>query len=469
MRGDTTILPPFRVQALSEVDPETAEPIGGKARTLARLVHEGFPVPRGYCVSWPSLFPPPPHEAVLVPGLREAVARAWTALGRSAVAVRSSGEAEDGVLASLAGQLTTTLGLRALDAILSGITKCVASASGLRVQAYERDLGSPKEMRVGVVVQEMIRADFAGVLFTANPRSGDRNQWVVEAAHGTCEDVVSGKVQPAQALLPRPTAAGGGGGGGGGGGAGGGGAGTAGGEGAGSVKLADPILTPSFPLPIPILTRLCSLAVRIEALFGNPQDIEWCVARDHVWILQSRPITALQVAAERERALAAAVSELRERTAGRTVVWNRSTLADVLSEPLPLSWAVARRFMSGSGAYGRAHQAFGFEFSPELGQDGIAELILGRTFVNLDREARTYFGALPVRIDVEALRKDPRASSATPRPDVRAFSFGTWLSLPGLFVRGFGMERKARALLAAHAQFVRGTWAPALVARVRAE
>ncbi|MBI3272820.1 MAG: hypothetical protein HYZ53_27785, partial [Planctomycetes bacterium] len=80
-----------------------------------------------------------------------------------------------------------------------------------------------------------------------------------------------------------------------------------------------------------------------------------------------------------------------------------------------------------------------------------------------------YFGALPVRIDVEALRKDPRASSATPRPDVRAFSFGTWLSLPGLFVRGFGMERKARALLAAHAQFVRGTWAPALVARVRAE
>lgn len=440
MTSAATPPPPatWRVLPLDQVDPDTPAPIGSKARNLARMVRAGLPVPKGYCIAAPPAATGPAADA----GFRAAVAAAWQALGSPPVAVRSSGEGEDGLVASLAGQLQTFLGLRALEPILSAIEKCVASAAAVRVEAYQREVGAPRGVAIGVILQEMMPADQSGVLFTAHPRTGDRDQWVVEAAHGPCEAVVAGKVTPKQAVLPR--------------------------GGAGGLAMADE-LSSGYPLSIPRLTRLFALAGRVEALFGVPQDIEWCVARNQLWLLQSRPITTLAAATERRVALLRAIDELRARAQGRAVVWNRSTLADTLPEPLPMTWAVARRFMGRAGAYGRAFAAFGFEFAPDLGADGIAELVLGRTYVNLDREARTYFGALPVQVDAAALRAHPEVASAAPKLDMGAFALGTWLALPAVFWRGWRMEAKARALFAGHAARLRAEVLPALEARARAE
>src|SRR4051812_28338813 len=219
------------VVRLGDLDAGALPLAGGKAANLGELIRAGLPVPDGFCVTTEAYAevaaaPGPPgildrfadaaggdearavelagraREAILstpVPApLADAVTAAYRELGdRVPVAVRSSATAEDLPSASFAGQQDTYLGIVGVDAVLDAVHRCWASlwtdrAVVYRVHHHLDQAG----IGLAVVVQRMVDAAVAGVLFTADPVTGRRGHSVVDAAPGLGEAVVSGSVNP---------------------------------------------------------------------------------------------------------------------------------------------------------------------------------------------------------------------------------------------------------------------------------
>ena len=204
-------------------------------------------------------------EAVTVPeDLATAITGALSRLGEgTAVAVRSSATAEDLPTASFAGQHDTYLDVVGPAAVLRHVTRCWASLFTERAVTYRLRNGvDHRTTHMAVVVQRMVLPDAAGVLFTADPVTGNRTVATVEAGVGLGEALVSGLVDP-DAYEVR--------------------------DGAVTARTVglEPTLTDAQVL------RLVELGRRIEAHLGAPQDMEWCLADDGFQIVQSRPITTL--------------------------------------------------------------------------------------------------------------------------------------------------------------------------------
>jgi pyruvate,water dikinase len=276
---------------------------GRKAATLARLAGRGLPVPPGVVIT-ADVFaraaapgagqgvgqeadrgsdPGADQEAdpgLAVPadvaGALLAAVRGW---GDTPVAVRSSGVDEDSADASYAGLFTSVLDVRGDAALLDAVRTCWRSASDRRVTAYGGD-GAP---RMAVLVQPMVPATVAGVAFTADPVTGQRDRVVIDAVAGTGEKLVSGAVTPERWVVrdgharhrepPDPPAA------------------------PAGRPAAAPAGEPTVPvLDEPRARRIADLAGRAAAeLGGGPQDVEWALAGDRLVLLQARPITALPV------------------------------------------------------------------------------------------------------------------------------------------------------------------------------
>jgi len=229
--------------------------------------------------------------ATVPPGVRAEIAAAYAALGGGAVAVRSSGTAEDLPGAAFAGQQDTFLNVVGEAEVLDAVVRCWASLWTDRAVAYRQRQGiDPHTVAIAVVVQKMVDARIAGVMFSANPVTGERGEIVVDAGAGLGEAVVSGLVTPEHYVLDgegntvsftpgghevviRAVAGGG----------------TA------QVERDEaPGPSPSAPsLTGPELAELAALARRAEALFGRPQDMEWAISEGRIQVLQSRPMTAL--------------------------------------------------------------------------------------------------------------------------------------------------------------------------------
>jgi rifampicin phosphotransferase len=222
------------------------------------------------------------------PEITEAVDAGLAALAAPAVAVRSSATAEDLADASFAGQQDTYLDVHGVDAVRSAVVDCWASLWTARAMAYRRRQGiAPDAVSLAVVVQAMVDAESSGVMFTANPANGRRDQLVVSAAWGLGESVVGGTVSTDDHVLDKATGA------------------------PVSQHIADKTeMTVSTgagaeqrPVPearrrAPVLdgaavSELARLGARIEAHYGTPQDIEWARAGGRTSIVQSRPITTL--------------------------------------------------------------------------------------------------------------------------------------------------------------------------------
>ncbi|MDT7581082.1 MAG: rifampicin phosphotransferase, partial [Pseudonocardiales bacterium] len=185
---------------------------GGKAANLGELISAGLPVPGGFCVTTDAYArvtagldttdPTRAREqlrAVSIPDdLAAAVTDAYRRLGPDVpVAVRSSATAEDLPTASFAGQQDTYLNVVGAEALLDAVRRCWASLWTDRAVAYRREAGvDPTGVRLAVVVQRMVDARAAGVLFTADPLTGRRHRSVVDASPGLGEAVVSGLVNP---------------------------------------------------------------------------------------------------------------------------------------------------------------------------------------------------------------------------------------------------------------------------------
>ncbi|AUA08968.1 phosphoenolpyruvate synthase [Streptomyces sp. SID8382] len=218
------------------------------------------------------------------------VEAAYAHVGRARVAVRSSGVEEDGSELSFAGQFATFLNVSGLPEVMAHVKKCWASAFSERSLHYRLRHGlPPRGEGLAVVVQDMVDAEVSGVIFTANPVTGDRRQHVVSSVYGLGEGLVSGAVDADTVVLDAATGAV---------------EETALGEKreryhldpagsgylVGEVERADREKLSLSPKDI---ARLHEAGVRIAAVFDTPQDIEWALADDALWILQARPITAL--------------------------------------------------------------------------------------------------------------------------------------------------------------------------------
>ncbi len=228
-------------------------------------------------------------EAIAVPDdVATAINLALAALGeQAACAVRSSATAEDLPTASFAGQQDTYLNVVGRAAILQHVSRCWASLFTERAATYRLRNGfDHRKVHMAVVVQQMVFPRAAGILFTADPATSNRKVASVEAGFGLGEALVSGLVNPdvytvrdgeivAQALATKQLAIH---------------ASPAGGTHEQAIEPArqrQPALTDAQ------VVRLAQLGRRIEAHFGRPQDIEWCLADDGFQIVQSRPITTL--------------------------------------------------------------------------------------------------------------------------------------------------------------------------------
>ncbi len=275
---------------------------GGKGANLARLIEAGFPVPGGFIVTTAAyqaflqennlarvieaalarLKPGDPASLELVSRvIREqfGAGRVPAALAAElrttylaqpiahmAVAVRSSATAEDLPDLSFAGQQDTFLNVVGEEALLSAVIRCWSSLWTARAIGYRARNGIPHEgVALAVVVQTMVEAEAAGVLFTANPLTGRRTETVIDAVAGLGEALVSGQVTPDHYVV-----------------------GPAGGQ-IVTRQLSGEVAV----LPDDVIRELAALGERIAAHFGMPQDIEWAWAEGTLWIVQARPITSL--------------------------------------------------------------------------------------------------------------------------------------------------------------------------------
>jgi rifampicin phosphotransferase len=310
------------VLPLRRLDARALPLAGGKAANLGELIQAGLPVPEGFCVTTGAYddiasaagladiidqfattapdddsrgaelalrarerilsTPMPAHVA-------EAITAAYRELGDNAsVAVRSSATAEDLPFASFAGQQDTYLGIVGEDAVLDAVHRCWASLWTDRAVVYRVRAGvGHAGTRLAVVVQRMIDAEVAGVLFTADPVTGHRARTVVDASPGLGEAVVSGTVNPdhfvvdsrSGAVLARVVGdkrltirarAGG-----------------------GTEAFARSAST-TVSLSDEQLLELVRLGARVQEHYGQPQDIEWAIdGAGALWLTQARPVTTL--------------------------------------------------------------------------------------------------------------------------------------------------------------------------------
>ncbi len=310
---------------LNTPDPEL-DLVGGKARGLGLLMAAGLPVPEGFCITVEAFeqftaglsleaeleaiqqsADPDVAAAIrrriaqadMPRELTEAIGSAYERLSNTtsnlpdgsdpaAVAVRSSATAEDLPGLSFAGQQASFLNVSGTEALLENIKGCWASLYSDSAIGYRARMGIAQDsVAMAVVVQHLLPAEAAGVLFTANPTSGARNEIIINANLGLGESVVSGTVTPDTYVIERDT---------------------------GLLKTTEigsksvrtvPSNHGTETDPVPgdqqtrpavapeSLTKLVELGLAAEAAAGQPQDVEWVMTGGEYYLVQSRPITNL--------------------------------------------------------------------------------------------------------------------------------------------------------------------------------
>ncbi|EMF03363.1 PEP/pyruvate-binding domain-containing protein [Serratia marcescens] len=286
---------------------KTLEPhrLGGKAHSLNHLIQAGLPVPPAFCITAQAYrqfieFAVPGAlldtgapgnvrdmilSAAIPAPLDLAIRHACKQLGDGAsLAVRSSALEEDGLTHSFAGQYDTYLHVRGDDEVVRKVQSCWASLWAERAAQYSRT--SAAQSDIAVVLQIMVDADAAGVMFTQDPLTGDANHIVIDSCWGLGEGVVSGQVTTDSFILDKAS---------------------------GEIRerkirhkphycQRDPqgrvtlLQTPEARRDAPSLTpeqlqQLARLARQTRMIYGAELDIEWAVKDDRVWLLQARPIT----------------------------------------------------------------------------------------------------------------------------------------------------------------------------------
>ena len=261
------------VLSLDQVGSADTAQVGQKVATLGELARAGLTVPAGMILTAEALAltlaaagldgaaDPAQIRAVTLPvQVAAAIDTMAVQLGDRPLAVRSSGVAEDLPGASFAGQYESVLAVPA-ESLASAVRRCWASAFTGQVAAYRRSRGVRPDARMAVLVQPMVEAQAAGVAFTADPVTGDRDTALVSAVRGLGDRLASGEVSPDEWVIRGEAV---------------------------TCRAA-----PEGAIDATVAADVAALARRIEARLGGPQDIEWALAGGRLVVLQARPMTAL--------------------------------------------------------------------------------------------------------------------------------------------------------------------------------
>jgi phosphoenolpyruvate synthase/pyruvate phosphate dikinase len=268
-----------------EITKEDSRQFGGKVASLGEISRSGIPVPDGFGISVEAyrLFKGKPFTEEFKRELK----RAFKKLGANRVAVRSSAAAEDAADASWAGQLQTFLNVT-FPQLEESIRKCWKSMESGNVKAYTKGKHfSDEDLLVGVGVQAMVESEAAGVMFTANPVTGDRDELIIESAYGLGEMVVQGAVTPDRHMVDSAKMQ----------------------VSQFDIQIKEKMMmykdgrnkiieVPEHKADKAVLwedevIKLAKLGMKIARHYGSPQDIEWARHRGKYYIVQARPITTL--------------------------------------------------------------------------------------------------------------------------------------------------------------------------------
>lgn len=274
--------------------------LGGKGQSLNRMMQAGVPVPRVFCVTVSAYkafieslgkrrdLRADILRAPLPTVIEEGVRSAYVALGEASVAIRSSAVGEDSETQSFAGQYETYLHVQGIDQVLEKLRACWASLWEERVRHYNRQSDAERAPAIAVLIQQMVYADSAGVLFTCDPMQANSQHMLVDACWGLGEGVVSGQVVTDSFRLSQS-----------------------------SLEVTDTHIRTKLtycgheiqgeikllPTPEPHqrepclsdaqLKQLAEHAQHLKSHYKRDLDIEWALKEDKIWLLQARPITAI--------------------------------------------------------------------------------------------------------------------------------------------------------------------------------
>ncbi|AZV81081.1 PEP-utilizing protein (plasmid) [Parasedimentitalea marina] len=356
---------------------EELETSGNKALRLSILKTAGLPVPGGVVI-----------RSDAIADLRQMseaqrdifAAQIWRLAGETPCAVRSSASNEDGADQSFAGVFDSVLDVTA-DTMRAALEQVIASFTSERAASYDTSAGD--ENAGNILVQQMVQADYAGVMFTQDPTAP--GMVMIEWINGCGDDLVSARVTPTSLRFGRYT---------------------------GLPAYADQDQTLD-------LAPLLNLGRQIEQVFGCPQDVEWAYADGQFQIVQSRDITTLNLGSEQEKARLAEWRGLLDRFGDADPdqpILEQDEMSEVLPRPTPLSFSLMGRMWSPGGSVDLACRQLGVPYGLPEGPDGHMVNLFGKTYVDVALK-------LGMTLNVSAskakqLRKQARPMIAQFRSDV---------------------------------------------------
>jgi pyruvate,water dikinase len=439
--------------AISDLD---VNRVGGKGLSLGKTASSGLPVPPGFVVTTDA------YRRLHERGIRSEseftriLLDAYRKLGGGPVAVRSSATAEDAADTSFAGQQETILGVEGEDALIAAVERCWRSLFTERAVAYRARQGvDAAGVAMAVVVQQLVHAEAAGVLFTCDPLDPDGKSMLAEASWGLGEAVVSGRVQPDRFRLDRET---------------------------GSVLekhlgIKSIRITKSGEEHVPAaeqqlfcmsdaaLAQLVELGRKVEQFYRDPRDVEWAYAGGQCYLLQARPITVAG-AAEREQIKRAVIADLKVKADPSGTVWVKYNLSEVLPEPTPMTWSVVQRFLAADGGFGAMNRDLGASPDPALGSLSAFDLIASRPMANLSRLPRMQYAKPPFKYPFALYKANPR-KALDPKPALDPFAgagcFLGVLTLPFTILKLSRLMSKTRTLSESFADRFKKEIAPAFI------
>jgi pyruvate,water dikinase len=371
------------IVSLYDVSAADLSAAGAKAVSLARMKEFGLPIPGGFCIFGSAYRE---HiegvreeiasaleslgnagagekggpaadirraiiEAPLSDSLRLEIENHYEKLGAESCAIRSSSTAEDLPGHSFAGQYDTFLDVTDLSGCILAIKKCWASLWTERAIEYrERNGFAHMEADMAVIVQEMVPADAAGVLFTADPVTGKTDRLVIEACFGLGEALVSGQVTPDRFVLARDDLA----------------------------IISHSIAQEKPCIDEAVARRLGEIAIEAEARFGSPQDMEWAVRDGEIFFLQSRPITTLSPQPATPKTPDSHTAHAHETRQTWTNLNTGEVLPDVVT---PVTWSMVIPVID--EIFGKIIKGLGMDFA----DNPIVGLVGGRVYFNLNTMA----------------------------------------------------------------------------------
>ena len=393
--------------------PASLSELGGKGASLARLAAAGFPVPPGFVVStaaYRRFVDDHDLQSLLADGdaaeiaaafagqqlpdeIAAEIIEAYRELGSPPVAVRSSATAEDLADASFAGQQDSFLNISGDAQVLDAVLRCWASLWNERAMVYRaRQQVDPADVAIAVVVQELVEAEASGVMFTADPITGDDSRIEINAVLGLGEALVSGQASADSFTVERGT-----------------------GRVINSVISEKMIMTMrtatgtliarsrSARRQEPALNaaqaaQLAALGVRIADLYKSPMDVEWCRSGDELFVVQARPITT---AVQRD--------PWNDSRAG-DFLWTNTNVGEAIPDVMtPATWSMVQVFLTDAMAtasippyvgYGRIGGRIYLNVSVMMTLSGVVG-VNEKRFRTLTEEV---FGRLPDDLEIPPVR-----------------------------------------------------------------